>query len=163
MIHNDIKQYIEELYPAADEEEVSNYVYLVLTHDTNKLPPTPIVLDYIEVKKQLKELESREAALKAKIIEQYKRLNHQFSGLSISTPTPRRYDPQLLLNWAMGVYEPSFFDDCKSTIIDKDKVEDKIVQLIVEEKIKQEDIPEDLIKQSSQTRIEVSGSRKRKD
>ena len=159
---NELREYLESLYQQHDSEDIDSFLNNVMNHDTNKLPPTQIVLDYIECKTRLKEIELKEKELRAKVIEQYKKLNHQFSGLSISTPSPRKYDRDLLYDWVKEKYDPTFLEDCTSELIDKEKVEQKIVRLIIEEKIKQEDLPESLYKESSQTRIEISGSRKRK-
>ena len=153
----ELRAYLEDLYPSADSELIDDYLSKVVNCDLDKLPPTQVVLDYIEAKRALKEAETLEEKLKAQVIQQYKRLGcHQFSGLAISTPSPRRYDKDKLYEWVKTKYDPSFLDDCTSQLIDKDKVEQKIIQLIVKEEIKVEDLPDDIYSESSQTRISLS-------
>lgn len=158
-MNNDLKEYLESLYPAADDEEIAGYLELVLNHDEDRLPPTQAVLRYKEVTKLRKSLEAEEELLKKEIIEQYKRLNHKFDGLNISNPQPKSYDKEKLLSWALSNLPQELLDECKRDYID----ESRLLKLVYEEKIDITAIPQDIYKKGDQYRVEVAGSRKKKE
>ena len=156
----DLYDYFESLYPNADPEELSSYVDLVRSHDSEKLPPTQVVLDFIEITKKIKALQETEKELRKEVIKQYSTLNHQFNGLSICRPVTRKYNIDKLYEWAKSNCNDVFFNQCESVIIDKKKVEAKIIDLILRGDIDPTTIPEDLLDESDSVRIEVSRKRK---
>lgn len=157
-----VRDYLAELYPKADDETLDLYEELVRTNDSEKLPPTAEALKYIKITNLIKKLQDRQAKLREDVLYQYKTLNHQISGLSISTPNPRSFDKDSLFSWVTSKYGQEFLDDCRSTIVDKDKVDAKIVNMILKEELSIEELPQEVFKQGSQYRLEVSGSRKHK-
>ena len=91
--------YLKQLYPHADDEEITHYLQLIENHDQDKLPATFAVKRFIKVTKLLKKLEVEQTKLRTEVIKQYDTLKHQIKGLSISKPTPSKYDQEKLYQW----------------------------------------------------------------
>lgn len=154
----DIEDFLRQMYPKASNRNIAKYTALVRNFDTDKLPETAKVKKYRKLDSRIKELTAQKDALKKEILEIYKTLGHQVSGLNIISTSSRSYDGAKFYDWCAQNMSPELLEELTIKTID----EEKFSLLSRKGVIEYEELPEDTFTKKEGFRVDIEGSRRRK-
>lgn len=151
----ELPEYLKTLYPNATEEQILYYIKLIEDCSSDCLPPTSEMLEYVEVKKKIKHLEEQESSLRAKIIEQKKRLGVNFQLLKVTKTISHYFNDDGFYEFVSGLVSKRVLNSITIRTIDKKKFQ----ELESQGKIRYDMLPEDLYKAVESYRITTPRSK----
>jgi hypothetical protein len=145
----ELKEYLQSLYPNDTEDQILYYIKLIEDNSQESLPPTPEMLEFLEVKKQLKVLEDKEAELRAKIIAQKQRLGLNFQLVKVGLTIRHDFNDEGFYDFVSTIVSKRVLKELTVKTIDKKKFQ----LLEANGKIKYDSLPSSIYKRSESYRI----------
>lgn len=146
-----LEDYLKELYPDANDDQINYYIELISERSTEALPPTPQMLRIIEVKRQLKALEKEEEDLKKEIIKQKERLGVDFQLVKVSKVTSHYFNEEGFFEFVSGIVSRRVLKDLTIKTIDIKKFK----ELEAQGKISYDVLPDNLYRSQPSYRINI--------
>lgn len=142
----DMRAYLKELYPSASEVELDDYLHLIRTFDSQKLPPTDNCKMFIERAETFNKVKAEKDSLRLKVLEEYQKLGHQIDLLSINPSSKRTFNQEGFYEWvsALDCMNPELLEELTIRIINVKK----FMELVAKGKLTYDEIPDSIEKRS---------------